>query len=151
MLRNLQTNGSQYANAMYKAKTDIKRGSFVQVDEQTMEVKLATGIAGAKLINRGLKLTKDVAMEMYPVDEYSDDQDIIKEKEMGYLNELEGRWASTEYDSSVESSAIDSYLTIANGKLKASSTPTIIIFKGFVTEGSHKLAKFEFDHTVKLA
>lgn len=152
MLRNLQTNGSTFANAMNKAKVDMKRGSFVTVDNATLELKLANGIAGAKMVNRGTKLTKEIAMG-FEEDVYSDEQDIIKAGEKGYLNELEGRWATTEYDATsiTSDTAIDSYLTIANGKLTTSGTPTIIKFIGFIQDGDHKLVGVEFDYTIKLA
>ena len=42
-------------------------------------------------------------------------------------------------------------VTIANGKLSTSGTPTIIKFIGFIQDGDHKLVGVEFDYTTKLA
>ena len=92
MLRNLQTNGSTYANGQNTAKVEIVRGAFVVADEATKTFDLATGIAGAKIVDRGTKLTKDVAMG-FPVSVYDADQDKILVGERAYLNELEGRYA----------------------------------------------------------
>ena len=98
MLRNLQTNGSTFANGQNKAKVQMVRGAFATVNEATKELELATGIKGAKIVDRGTKLTRDVAEGM-PVSVYDTDQDTILVGEKAYINELEGRWATTEYDS----------------------------------------------------
>lgn len=153
MLRNLQTNGSQYANGQNTAKVQLVRGAFVTTNEATKELDLATGIAGVKIVDRGTKLTRDVA-EGYVVSPYDTDQDTILIGERAYLNELEGRWATTEYDNTVTSSlAIGSYLTITSGKLVASplNAVTIIKFIGIINDNGHALAGFEIDTTAKLA
>lgn len=153
MLRNLQTDGNSYANGMNTAKVQMVRGSFVTVDEATQTFNLATGIAGAKLIDRGTKLTRDVAMG-FAVSVYDTDQDTILIGERAYVNNLEGRWATTEYDTTVNDTlAVGSYLSIASGKLIASpsNAVTIIKFIGMVNDNGHKLAGFEIDPTVKLA
>jgi hypothetical protein len=153
MLRNLQTNGNSFANGMNSAKVDIVRGAFVKVDEATKTFDLATGIAGVKIVDRGTKLTTDLAMGM-PISVYDTDQDTILTGERGYMNELEGRWATTEYDSTVNASlAVGSYLTISAGKLVASpsNAVTIIKFIGMVSDCGHTLAGFEVDATAKLA
>lgn len=154
MLRNLQTNGSEYANGMCKAKVEMKRGTFVVADEITKEFDLATGITGAKLINRGTKVTRDVA-EGFPVSDYDQDQDTILLGEYAYMNELEGRWMTSEYDATTVKStlAVGSYLNIASGKLIASpdNAVTIIKFIGLINDNGHTLAGFEIDVTAKLA
>lgn len=153
MLRNLQTNGNSSANGQNKAKVQMVRGSFATVKESTKELELATGIAGAKLVDRGTKLTRDVA-EGLPVSMYDADQDTILVGEYAYLNELEGRWITTEYDSTVNNAlAIGSYLNIAGGKLIASpsNAVTIIKFIGILDDNGHALAGFEIDATAKLA
>lgn len=153
MLRNLQTNGNTFANGQNTAKTQMVRGSFVKIDESTQTFDLATGIAGAKMVDRGTKLTRDVA-QGFPVSVYDADQDTILVGERAYMNELEGRWATTEYDSTVNASlAKGSYLTISNGKLVASpsNAVTIIKFIGMVADCGHTLAGFEVDATAKLA
>lgn len=153
MLRNLQTNGSEYANGQNVAKVQMVRGAFVTANEATKELDLATGIAGVKIVDRGTKLTKEVAMG-FPISVYDVEQDTILVGERAYLNELEGRWATTEYDSTVNASlAVGSYLNIASGKLIASpaNAVTIIKFIGLVDDNGHKLAGFEIDTTVKLA
>ena len=129
------------------------RGAFATVNEATKELELATGIKGAKIVDRGTKLTRDVAEGM-PVSVYDTDQDTILVGEKAYINELEGRWATTEYDSTVNGSlAIGSYLDIASGKLvaSASNAVTIIKFIGMVNDNGHTLAGFEVDFTSKLA
>lgn len=153
MLRNLQTNGSTFANGQNKAKVQMVRGAFVTVNEGTKELELATGVKGAKLVDRGTKLTRDVAEGM-PVSVYDTDQDTILVGEKAYINELEGRWATTEYDSTVNGTlAVGSYLDIASGKLvaSASNAVTIIKFIGMVNDNGHTLAGFEVDFTSKLA
>jgi hypothetical protein len=153
MLRNLQGDGNTFSNGQNAAKTQMVRGSFVKVDETTQTFDLATGIAGAKIIDRGTKLTKDVALG-FAVSVYDADQDTILVGERGYVNNLEGRWATTEYDSTVNASLpVGSYLTISAGKLVASpsNAVTIIKFIGLVDDNGHKLAGFEVDPTAKLA
>lgn len=153
MLRNLQTNGNSSANGQNKASVDMVRGTFVTIDETTQTLALATGIAGAKIVDRGLKLTKDVAMG-FPVSSYDVDQDTILVGEKGYCNELEGRWATTMYDNTVTSAlAKGTYLTISDGKLtiSPSNAVTIIKFIGIVDDNGHNLAGFEVDVTNKLA
>ena len=153
MLRNLQSNSNTFANGMNTAKTQMVRGSFVKIDESTKTFDLATGIAGAKIIDRGIKVTPAVAQN-FAVSVYDTDQDTILVGERAYCNELVGRWATTEYDSTVNSSlAIGSYLTISAGKLIASpsNAVTIIKFIGMVLDNGHTLAGFEIDTTAKLA
>lgn len=153
MLRNLQTNGSQSANGQNKAKAQMVRGAFVTVNETTKELELATGIKGAKIVDRGTKLTRDVA-EGLPVSVYDTDQDTILVGEYAFVHELEGRYATTEYDSTVNASlAVGSYLNISAGKLIASPTNAVTILKfiGLVDDNGHKLAGFEVDLTAKLA
>ena len=154
MLRNLQTNGSQYANAMYSAKTQMNRGAFVVADETAKTFDLATGIAGAKIINRGTKLTRDVA-EGLPVSEFDTDQDTILVGEYAYMNELEGRWRTDQFDATTvkDTLAVGSYLSISAGKLIASpsNAVTILKFLGIMEENGHKMAGFEVDVTAKLA
>ena len=153
MLRNLQTNGNDYANGQNTASVDMVRGSFVTADESTKTLALANSIAGAKLLDRGTKLTRDVA-QGFAISVYDTDQDTILAGERGYLNTLEGRWATTEHDSTVNSSlAVGSYLNISAGKLIASpsNAVTIIKFIGMVNDCGHTLAGFEIDTTAKLA
>lgn len=154
MLRNLQTNGNSSSNGQNKASVSMVRGSFVTVDETTQTLALAvSGVAGAKIVDRGLKLTKDVAMG-FPVSSYDVDQDTILVGERGYCNELEGRWATTMYDNTVTSAlAKGTYLTISAGKLTISpaNAVTIIKFIGIVNDNGHDLAGFEVDVTNKLA
>jgi len=153
MLRNLQTNGNSSANGMNSAKVDMVRGSFVKIDEATKTFDLATGIAGVKIVDRGTKLTKDLAMG-YPISVYDTDQDTILTGERGYMNELEGRWATTQYDSTVNATlTVGSYLTVSAGKLVASpsNAVTIIKFIGMIPDCGHTLAGFEVDATAKLA
>jgi hypothetical protein len=154
MLRNLQTNGSQYANAMCKAKTQMKRGSFVVADEVAKTFDLATGIAGAKIINRGTKITRDVS-EGLMISEFDEDQDTILVDEYAYMNELEGRWKTTEYDATTVNTSlpVGSYLSISAGKLVASpsNAVTILKFLGIMEDNGHKMAGFEVDVTSKLA
>lgn len=153
MIRNLQTNGSQSANGQNKAKVEMKRGSFVKIDETTKELDFVTGIAGARLVDRGTKLTRDVA-EGLPVSMYDTDQDTILIGELAFVHELEGRWAIDQYDSTVNASlAVGSYLNISAGKLIASpsNAVTILKFIGMVEDNGHKLAGFEVDATAKLA
>jgi hypothetical protein len=154
MIRNLQTNGSQYANGMCKAKTQMKRGSFVVADETAKTFDLATGIAGAKIINRGTKITRDVS-EGLMISEFDEDQDTILVDEYAYMNELEGRWKTTEFDATTvkDTLAVGSYLSISAGKLIASpsNAVTILKFLGIMDENGHKMAGFEVDVTAKLA
>jgi hypothetical protein len=153
MLRNLQTNGNGASNGQNKASVDMVRGSFVTADEATKTLALATGIAGVKIVDRGTKLTVSVAQN-FAISPYDADQDTILAGERGYLNDLEGRWATSMYDSTVNSVlAIGSYLTITAGKLVASplNAVTIIKFLGLIPDNGHTLAGFEIDATVKLA
>jgi hypothetical protein len=138
---------------MNTAKTQMVRGSFVKVDEATQTFDLATGIAGAKIIDRGTKRTIDTALG-FAVSVYDADQDTILVGERAYVNNLEGRWATTEYDSTITSAlTVGTYLTISAGKLtiSPSNAVTIIKFIGIVSDNGHSLAGFEIDPTTKLA
>ena len=154
MLRNLQTNGSQSSNAQNKAKVQMVRGAFVTVNETTKELELATGIAGARIVDRGTKLTRDVA-EGIPVSMFDAEQDTILVGELAFVHELEGRWRTTEFDATTvkDTLAVGSYLNISAGKLIASpsNAVTILKFLGIMEENGHKMAGFEVDVTAKLA
>ena len=154
MLKNLQTSNNEFANGMNTASVDMKRGAFVTVDEATHKLSLANGIAGAFMVNRGFKLTPLSAMG-YPVSDFDEEQDLIKAGEHGYLNVLEGRWATSEFDSTkiTDSTTVGTYLDIKDGKLTTEGVAgsTIIKFIGWRTVGDHKLCGVEFVPTVKLA
>jgi hypothetical protein len=153
MLRNLQTNGNTSANGQNTASVNMVRGAFVTADESTKTLALATGIAGARIVDRGTKLTPSVA-QGFAISPYDTDQDTILAGERAYLNTLEGRWATTQYDNTITSSlAVGTYLTISAGKLtiSPSNAVTIIKFIGLVPDCGHTLAGFEVDATAKLA
>lgn len=154
MIRNLQTNGSQSANAQNKAKVEMMRGTFVTINETTKELELATGLAGARIVDRGTKLTRDVA-EGLPVSMFDKDQDTILEGELAFVHELEGRWKTDQFDATTvkDTLAVGSYLNVSAGKLIASpsSAVTILKFLGMMDDNGHKMAGFEVDVTAKLA
>jgi len=152
MLRNLQTNENSASNGQNTSTVDMVRGTFVTLDEATKTFSPATGIAGVKMIDRGTKNTISVS-QGFAISPYDTDQDTILAGERGYAVDLEGRWATTQYDSTVNASlAVGSYLTISAGKLIASpsNAVTIIKFIGLVPDCGHTLAGFEINLTSKL-
>lgn len=154
MLRNIQ-NDTVYADGTKKASEAMKRGTFVTVNASGEIVK-ATTLAGAYMLDRGLKLTQEVAMG-FPVSQYDETQDVVDKGEYAELVPLvASKWATSEYADDVVDGI--SYLTVgADGKLKKSDDPTILVFNGFMNDGykadgtQHKLAVFTINPAVKLA
>lgn len=154
MLRNIQ-NDTVYADGTKKASEAMKRGTFVTVNASGEIVK-ATTLAGAYMLDRGLKLTQEVAMG-FPVSQYDETQDVVDRGEYAELVPLvASKWATSEYADDVVDGI--SYLTVgADGKLKKSDDPTILVFNGFMNDGykadgtQHKLAVFTINPAVKLA
>lgn len=154
MLRNIQ-NDTVYADGTKKASEAMKRGTFVTVNVSGEIVK-ATTLAGAYMLDRGLKLTQEVAMG-FPVSQYDETQDVVDKGEYAELVPLvASKWATSEYADDVVDGI--SYLTVgADGKLKKSDDPTILVFNGFMNDGykadgtQHKLAVFTINPAVKLA
>lgn len=154
MLRNIQ-NDTVYADGTKKASEAMKRGTFVTVNASGEIVK-ATTLAGAYMLDRGLKLTQEVAMG-FPVSQYDETQDVVDKGEYAELVPLvASKWATSEYADDVVDGI--SYLTVgADGKLKKSDDPTILVFNGFMNDGykadgtQHKLAVFTINPVVKLA
>ena len=154
MLRNIQ-NDTVYADGTKKVSEAMKRGTFVTVNASGEIVK-ATTLAGAYMLDRGLKLTQEVAMG-FPVSQYDEAQDVVDKGEYAELVPLvASKWATSEYADDVVDGI--SYLTVgADGKLKKSTDPTILVFNGFMNDGykadgtQHKLAVFTINPAVKLA
>ena len=154
MLRNIQ-NDTVYADGTKKASEAMKRGTFVTVNASGEIVK-ATTLAGAYILDRGLKLTQEVAMG-FPISQYDEAQDVVDKGEYAELVPLvASKWATSEYADDVVDGI--SYLTVgADGKLKKSTDPTILVFNGFMNDGykadgtQHKLAVFTINPAVKLA
>ena len=94
MLRNIQ-NDTVYADGTKKVSEAMKRGTFVTVNASGEIVK-ATTLAGAYMLDRGLKLTQEVAMG-FPVSQYDETQDVVDKGEYAELVPLvASKWATSE-------------------------------------------------------
>lgn len=123
MLRHLQTIVGKNIDATKRAKTDMKRGSFVKVDDSKGELVLATATADFEgVVVRDVVVDIDVA-NGEPVSDLSITQDLIKSGELAGLEvPQEGeRYATTEFGDAVALPKAEAVagktLDIANGKL----------------------------------
>lgn len=123
MLRHLQTIVGKNIDATKRAKTDMKRGSFVKVDDATGELVLATTTADFEGV-----VVRDVVVDLEvangePISELSKTQDLIKAGELAGLEvPQEGeRNATTEFGDTATlpraEAVAGKILDVANGKL----------------------------------
>lgn len=150
MIRFLQNIIGVNVDAQKKVATaDIKRGTFVYVNEKDGVITAATDTAAAVgFAVRDVVVDDDVANGV-PIDEYGDSQDVIKVGEYcGIRIPLSGeRFATTEYDSSLADAKVEAgkFLAISGGKLveSASNAATKFVSLGWVMDGTHKLLGFK--------
>lgn len=123
MLRHLQTIVGKNIDATKRAKTDMKRGSFVKVDDAKGELVLATTTADFEgVVVRDVVVDIDVA-NGEPVSDLSITQDLIKSGELAGLEvpQVGERYATTEFGDTTalpRAEAVEGKtLDIVNGKL----------------------------------
>ena len=151
MLRHLQTIVGKNIDATKRAKTDMKRGSFVKVDDAKGELVLATATADFEgVVVRDVVVDIDVA-NGEPVSDLSITQDLIKSGELAGLEvPQEGeRYATTEFGDTValpEAEAVaGKTLDVANGKLvkAVNSSTSKIRSLGFMNIAGAKYLGFK--------
>lgn len=148
MLRVLQNINGGNVDAQKKAAANLKRGTFVKVNEKAGTLVAATAIADVNgILTRDFNVTQETAMG-FAVSEYDDSQDLVKSGEYaGVINLLVGgRFATSEYDAALTDALAeaDKYLTVTNGKLATSSTATAIVSLGWIMDADmHKLLGFK--------
>lgn len=148
MIRFLQNLTGMNVDAQKKAKVEMKRGTFVEVDELAGELKLAVALANVTgIVVRDTKVDTDVAMGLNP-SEYSDSQDkILLGEYAGHRAIAKGeRIATDQFDATLTDVQAEAgkYLTVTDGKLATSATATTVVSLGWVMDVGHKLLGFKF-------
>lgn len=147
MIRNLINNSFKGVDATKKASEEIVRGAFITVSEKNGTVAKANAVANTiQVAVRDVKVTDAIAMGT-PVDDYDADQEKILVGEFLGVYTLDAGciYATTEYDPSLSETQAeaDKYLTIADGKLATSGSPTSIVSCGWYLDGTHKLLAYK--------
>lgn len=147
MLRVLQSIEGKNVDAEKKAKVQIKRGTFIKVNEATGQFEPAANLTEVNgIVNKDFTITQESAIGL-AVSDYDVAQDTIQAGEFGLVvtllpNEM---YATTEYgDLTDVQAAAGNYLTVENGKLVASEEATALLSLGWIMDvGLHKLLGFK--------
>lgn len=147
MIRFLQNLTNINVDAQCKAKVDMKRGTFIKVNEKTKELEVATALADVTgVLVRDTKLDMDVAMGLNP-SEYTDSQDkVLASEYAGHRAIIKGERVATDQFGTltdVEAEA-GQYLTVTAGKLEPSATATSIVSLGWIVDAGNKLLGYKF-------
>ena len=152
MLRHLQTMVGKNIDAQKTAKTDMKRGTFVSIDEEKGQLVIATAtkdVVGIAV--RDVVVDEDVARGTQ-ISELSDSQDLIKAGEFAGVEvpQKGERYATTEFGDTdalpEEDAKVGKKLEVSNGKLvkaELESTSNIISL-GFMQIAGTKYLGFKF-------
>lgn len=150
MFRFLQNHALKNVDAQKTANVDMKRGTFVKINEKTQKVEVAPTLADVYGVAvRDVKVTDEVAQGL-PVSEYDLEQDVIvKDEYLGVMVINKGeRCITTEFDSALVDADVEAgkYLTVVNGKLAkpADATATHIVSLGFLSDAGHKVLGYKF-------
>lgn len=143
MIRDLQS-FIVNVDAQNTVATEMKRGTFVTKDVSTKKLSLATGVEGVFIVDRDNIVTYKVASGLHSSD-YDTEQETIAQDTFAVAIPLMNgiRKATSEYTGADVDLAVGKSLTIADGKLVKSETPTCIKSLGFIDDNGHKLLGFE--------
>lgn len=149
MIRFLQNLKHVNVDATKKAKSNMKRGTFVKVNEKDGTFEPAATLEDVTgILVRDVVVDFNVSMGM-PVSDYEDSQDIVKQGEFGGVRSyFKGeRFSTTEYDNKLADSDVETgkYLTVINGKLAkpAAEGATKLESLGWITQDGNKLLGFK--------
>ena len=153
MYRRLQVNAGKVFNAQNTVKVDMKRGTFVneEYDSVNKITKLIKAVADENvlgILTRDVVVDVDVAMGM-PVSDYSTTQDLIKAGEYAGVETIQKgeRYATESFNSGlVDADVVEgTLLTVINGELcKLPELQTTSAFRsiGWIMDNGHKLLGF---------
>lgn len=152
MLRHLQTIVGKNIDAQKTAKTNMKRGTFVSIDEEKGQLVVATATADVVgVVVRDVIVDEDVARGTQ-IAELSDSQDLIKAGEFAGIEvpQKGERYATTEFGDATALPEVNAKagqtLDVANGKLvkAVESSTSNIISLGFMSIAGTKYLGFKF-------